>query len=187
MSEKAAGRRATEVRRQAVEQLPHHRRLLESAADGARLSAIMLPTFAVAAPPGHGVLTTIGRKSGQPRQKVIRVIRRGDKAFVVMLRPPALARERPDAVSAWMLNIRSDPRVTLRLGRRTFNGVAREIDAPAELESAREAICETVHIVDYGECLLHLRGLPTRSKIKDLHRYWFETGVPVAVDLDQSR
>jgi deazaflavin-dependent oxidoreductase (nitroreductase family) len=146
----------------------------------------MLPTFAVATPPGHGVLTTTGRKSGQPRQKVIRAIRREDIAYVVMLRPPALARERPNAVSAWVLNIRSDPRVTLRLGRRTFTGVAREIDDPAELKSAREAICETVHVVDYGECLLHLRGLPTRSKIRELHRYWFETGIPIAVDLHGS-
>jgi hypothetical protein len=76
--------------------------------------------------------------------------------------------------------------VTLRLGRRTFTGVAREIDDPAELKSAREAICETVHVVDYGECLLHLRGLPTRSKIRELHRYWFETGIPIAVDLHGS-
>jgi hypothetical protein len=37
---------------------------------------------------------------------------------------------------------------------------------------------------DYGECSLHLRGLPTRAKIKDLHRYWFDTGIPLVIDLN---
>ena len=62
-------------------------------------------------------------------------------------------------------------------------GTAREIDDPVELERANEAICETVNASDYGECLLHLRGLPTRAKIKALHRYWFDTGTPIVVEL----
>jgi len=37
--------------------------------------------------------------------------------------------------------------------------------------------------MDYGECALHLRGLPTRAKIEELHRYWFDTGIPLVVDL----
>jgi hypothetical protein len=64
----------------------------------------------------------------------------------------------------------------------TFHGLAREITDTAELRRARAAICETVHSLDYGECALHLRGLPTRTKIEDLHRYWFDTGIPVAID-----
>jgi hypothetical protein len=40
-----------------------------------------------------------------------------------------------------------------------------------------------VHAVDYGECLLHLKGIQTPAKIREMHRYWFETGIPVAVDL----
>ncbi|MBB5167025.1 hypothetical protein [Mycobacterium sp. AZCC_0083] len=52
----------------------------------------------------------------------------------------------------------------------------------AELRLAREAICETVHSFDCGECALHLRGLPTRTKIQDLHRYWFDTGIPIAIE-----
>jgi len=40
-----------------------------------------------------------------------------------------------------------------------------------------------VHLIDYGECDLHLRGLPSRTKIKELHRYWFDTGIPIAIDL----
>lgn len=71
----------------------------------------------------------------------------------------------------------------LRIGRRTYAGVAREISDPAELERAREAICETVHLIAYDECALHLRGLPSRAKIKELHRYWFDTGIPLVVEL----
>lgn len=39
---------------------------------------------------------------------------------------------------------------------------------------------------DYAECNLHLRGLPTRSKIQDLHRYWFDTGIPLVIELERS-
>jgi deazaflavin-dependent oxidoreductase (nitroreductase family) len=170
-------------REAALREAPKHGRLLKSARDGKVLSAIMLPFYGFATAPGHGVLTTIGRRSGTERRKCIRAIRRGNKAYVVMLRPPAAAIENPNAVAAWVLNIRANPSVRLKLGRRTYQGIAREITDPAELEAAREAICETVHLIDYGECDLHLRGLPTRSKIKELHRYWLETGVAIVIDL----
>jgi hypothetical protein len=29
-----------------------------------------------------------------------------------------------------------------------------------------------------------LRGLPTRAKIEELHRYWFDTGHPLVVEFD---
>ena len=169
MPEVTARATPEEIRQRAREQEPHHRRLLESAEDGRRLSDLMRPMFALATPRGHGVLTTSGRKSGQPREKVIRVVRRGDTAFLVMLRPPALAKERPQAVSAWVHNIRANPRVTLRMGRRTFAGLAREIADDTELELARTALCQTVHAVDYGECILHMKGMPTPAKIRDMH------------------
>jgi hypothetical protein len=101
-----------------------------------------------------------------------------------MLRPPSLAVQRPSALAAWVHNLRANPAVTLRLGRRTYVGHAREITDPGELEAARSALCDTVNLVDYGECDLHLKGLPSRSKIIELHRYWFATGVPIVVELD---
>ena len=183
MAQVGARPTSEEIRQRAIEQGSHHRRLIESDDDGRRLSDLMRPMYIFATPRGHGVLTTTGRKSGQPRKKVIRAVRRGDKAFMVMLRPPALAGKRPNAVAAWVHNIRADARVTLRLGRRTFAGTAREITDEGELESARAALCGSVHAVDYGECLLHLKGVPTPAKIREMHRYWFETGIPVAVDL----
>jgi hypothetical protein len=47
-------------------------------------------------------------------------------------------------------------------------------------------LCETFYLGDYGECALHLRGLPTRTKVQELHRYWFETGIPVVIDLKET-
>jgi hypothetical protein len=111
------------------------------------------------------------------------MIRRGDKVYMVQLRPPEVALARPSVVAAWVWNIRSNPHVTLRIRGGTFAGVARELKDPAELAEARAALCETVNLFDYGECELHIRGLPTREKVKELHRYWFDTGIPLAVDL----
>jgi deazaflavin-dependent oxidoreductase (nitroreductase family) len=179
--------RAATCREAAAREASKHGRLLKSARDGKILSAIMLPFYAIATPPGHAVLTTIGRKTGKQRRKCIRAIRRGDQAYAVMMRPPVLAIERPTAVAAWLLNIRANPNVQLKLGRRSYRGVAREITDPAELDIAREATCDTVHLVDYGEADLHLRGLPSRAKIRDLHRYWFETGIPIVIDLTDAK
>jgi deazaflavin-dependent oxidoreductase (nitroreductase family) len=171
------------VRDAAAQHVSRHTRLVRSSRDGRRLSAAMLPFFLARPPTGWGVITTRGRKTGKPRRKCIRVIRRGDKAYIVQLRPPELARARPSAIAAWVWNIRSDPNVTLRIRGGTFAGVARELTEPAELARAREAFCKTVNPFDYGECDIHLRGLPTRSKIQELHRYWFDTGVPLVVDI----
>lgn len=171
------------VREAAAREASKHTRLIRSARDGRILSALMLPFFLARPPSGFGVITTTGRKTGKARRKCVRVTRRGNKAYIVQLRPPELAMARPSTVAAWVWNIRSNSHVTLRIRGGTFAGVARELKEPAELAEAREALCETVNMFDYGECNVHLRGLPTRSKIKELHRYWFDTGLPLAVDL----
>ena len=171
------------VRDAAAEHASKHRRLIRSAGHGRLLSALMLPGVLAWPGSGYGVITTTGRKTGKARRKCIRVIRRGNKAYIVQLRPPELAMIRPSAVSAWLWNIRSNPNVTLRIRGGTFAGLARELTDPVELAEARAAFCEPVNPMDYGECALHLRGLPTRAKIEELHRYWFDTGIPLVVDL----
>ena len=172
-----------DVRAAAAEHAPRHRRLLRSARDGRVLSALMLPGVLALPGAAYGVITTTGRKTGKARRKCIRVIRRGSKAYIASLRPPALAMIRPSAVAAWVWNIRSNPNVTLRIRGVTFAGLARELTDQVELAEARAAFCEKVTLSDYGECALHLRGLPTRTKIEELHRYWFDTGIPLVVDL----
>lgn len=176
--------RAATIRAAARVEAPRHRRLLQTARAGHLLSEIMRRGYVLGVPAGHGVLTTTGRKSGRARHHCIRAVRRDDRLYAVMLRPPDLAVQRPLVVSSWVHNIRADPRVRIRLRRRTFPGVAREITDPSELARARELFCDTVHLIDYGECTLHLRGRPTRAKIEDLHRYWFDTGIPFVIDLE---
>ena len=175
----------TDVRDVVAKHASKHTRnpLVSSAGGGRVLSALMLPLFAVRPPRGFGVITTTGRRTGKTRRKCIRAIRRGDRVYIVQLRPPRVAMSRPSATAAWLWNIRANPNVRLRIRGGTFAGVARELQQTAEREQAREAFCETVNPFDYGECDLHLRGLPTRSKIKDLHRFWFDTGIPLVVEL----
>jgi deazaflavin-dependent oxidoreductase (nitroreductase family) len=175
--------RLANVRDAAAEHAPKHKRIIRSARGGRILSALMLRFFMVRPPSGFGVITTTGRKTGKTRRKCIRMIRRGNKTYIVQLRPPELAMTRPSAVAGWVWNIRSNPNVELRIRGGTFAGVARELNEPAELAEAREAFSETVTLFDYGECDLHLRGLPTRAKIKELHRYWFDTGIPLIVEI----
>jgi deazaflavin-dependent oxidoreductase (nitroreductase family) len=175
--------RLAAVREAAAEHASKHRRLIRSARDGRLLSALMLPWVLAWPGSGYGVITTTGRKTGKVRRKCIRVIRRGNKAYIVSLRPPELAMVRPSAVAAWVWNIRSNPSVRLRIRGGTFAGLARELTDQVELAEARAAFCEKVSLMDYGEGALHLRGLPSRAKIEELHRYWFDTGTPLVVEL----
>ena len=143
----------------------------------------MLPFMLVWPPAGFGVLTMTGRKTGKRRRKCLRAIRRGDRVYLNMLRPPIVAVEKPNIVTAWVHNLRANPQVKLRIRGGTFVGVARELSDEDELQEAREAFCETVVPFDYGECNLHLRGMPSRAKIQELHRYWFDTGIPIVIEL----
>jgi deazaflavin-dependent oxidoreductase (nitroreductase family) len=160
-----------------------HNPFVTSARGGQALSALMMPLFRLRPPKGYAAITTTGRKSGRSRRKVVRTIRSGNSVYIVMLRPPVVAIERPDIVTAWVLNIRANPNVSLRMRGGEFRGLARELDEPDELRIARELFCETVVPFDYGECSVHLRGRPSRKKILKLNRYWFDTGIPLVVDL----
>jgi deazaflavin-dependent oxidoreductase (nitroreductase family) len=177
--------RAAGILAAARDEAPKHRRLLRTPRDGKILSALMLPFFMLRPPTGFGVLTTTGRKSGTPRRRCMRFARHGHRVYLVALRPPELAIVRPGSVAAWVWNIRANPRVSVRMRGGTFPGVAREVVDAAERAQAREALCDTINLLDYGECILHLKGRPSRSKIRELHRYWFETGIPFAIELQE--
>jgi deazaflavin-dependent oxidoreductase (nitroreductase family) len=173
------------VREVAAAEAPKHTRLVRSARDGRIVSALTLPLFLLRPPAEFGVITTRGRKTGKRRRRCIRVVRREDRAYLVALRPPELAMKRPTAVAGWVWNIRANPNVKLRIRGGTFSGVARELTDAGELAKAREVLCETVSLGDYAECRLHMRGRPTRSKIQDLRRYWFDTGIPLVIELTE--
>jgi deazaflavin-dependent oxidoreductase (nitroreductase family) len=162
----------------------HKRNPFTSSPTGGRvLSALHLPFFAARPPAGFGVLTTTGRRTGKTRRKCVHAIRHANKAYIVMLRPTpdTLATKR---VSAWVLNIRANPCVRLRLPGGTFAGVARELTDTAEIAEARRIYCEASNLFDYAECAFHLSGRPTRAKIEQLHRSWFDTGIPIVVELE---
>ena len=137
----------------------------------------MLPAFSVVPPTGFGVLTTTGRRTGKTRRKCIRAIRTGNRAYIVSI---------PGAHAAWLRNIRANPHVRLRIRGGTFPAVARELVETTETPEAMAAYCETVNPGDYLTCAMHRRGVPTRSKIQELHRTWFDEGIPLVLELAKS-
>ncbi|MGH2979267.1 MAG: nitroreductase family deazaflavin-dependent oxidoreductase [Solirubrobacterales bacterium] len=147
---------------------------LRSPTGGRVLSALQAPWFRLLPPLGFGVLTMTGRKTGKTRRKCVRAIRRGNRAYVVSIRP-----------TAWLKNVRANPDVRLRVRGGTFPGVVREPRDAGEAQEAMNAYCETVNPFDYGECMMWRRGRPTRAKIKELHRDWFAQGIPLVVELEQ--
>jgi len=69
------------------------------------------------------ILTTRGRKSGQPRHIAIEFRRHGSTIYII-----SGWGERPD----WYQNLLADPLVTLQLGRHTISALADKVTDPAE-------------------------------------------------------
>lgn len=76
-------------------------------------------------------LETIGRTSGKPREIEIWFAADGDRVYL-------LSGGRDDA--HWVRNLRADPRVRVRIGRRWFTGTAREIEGEADEMRARQLL-----------------------------------------------
>lgn len=148
--------------------------LVRSLRGGRVLSALELPWFLLLPPKGFGVLTTVGRRTGKPRRKCVRAIRRGDTAYLV-----SIGGDR----AAWLKNIRAEPAVRLRIRGGRFTATARELRDEAERRTAHDLYCGTVNLTDYAECTVHRRGLPSRRKIVELHNAWFAGGIPVVLEL----
>lgn len=148
---------------------------MRSKTGGRILSALMLPYFTILPPMGFGVLTTTGRRTGKRRRKCVRAIRRGEQVYIVSI---------PGAQAAWLLNIGANPNVRLRIRGGTFKGLVRELRDPAERQEAMETYCGTFNRYDYIECNFHRPGLPTRAKIAEMHRIWFDNGIPLVLELE---
>jgi deazaflavin-dependent oxidoreductase (nitroreductase family) len=137
------------------------------------LRALHWPWFAVWMPTNVAALTTTGRKSGRPRTTFVRAYRDGDKAYLV-----SIGGER----ALWLKNMRANPKVTLRFRRETLRGIARDPRNDTERQAVSDAFCGSTHPFDYAENIFHRKGLPTRTKIIELHAAWLEGGTPVIVD-----
>ncbi|MEV6279765.1 nitroreductase family deazaflavin-dependent oxidoreductase [Nocardia sp. NPDC051832] len=140
------------------------------------LHAVHMPWFLLWLPAGVGVLTTTGRRSGKARHTPVKAARAGDIAYVVSI---------GGAHALWYKNLRAQPAVRLQLTGGVFEGVARELRAD-EHPAAYAALCERVHPFDFVENAFHRRGRPTRDRVRELHRAWFDGGVVFAVDLGAS-
>jgi deazaflavin-dependent oxidoreductase (nitroreductase family) len=153
-----------------------HLTVLGHTINGGRiLSALQLSWLSLLPPRNYGVLTTTGRKTGKRRRKCIRAIRRADSVYIVSIGGPDIL---------WLKNLDANPNVTLRIRDGTFAGRARKLTDPLETEQAREAYCEPVDYFDYMACMNWRKGRPTRSRIRDLTRGWFDEGVPLVVELE---
>lgn len=133
------------------------------------------PLFASGLFSGMGVLTTTGRKTGKLGRHAVRAIRDDDRVYLVSI---------PGPHANWVHNIRSDPRVQIRVGGETLHGTARELGQGPEREEARRVYIGTVNRADYLECILHWSGLPRAWKIQKLHTMWFEGGIPLVIEVD---
>jgi deazaflavin-dependent oxidoreductase (nitroreductase family) len=137
------------------------------------LRAIHRLWFAVWMPTNVAALTTTGRKSGKLRTSFVRAYRDGGTAYLVSI---------TGEHALWLKNIRANAEVTLRFRRDTLIGIARDPHNDAERQAVHNAFCGGTHPFDYGENVLHRKGLPTRTKIIELHTAWLEGGTPLVVN-----
>lgn len=126
-------------------------------------------------PVGFAVLTTRGRKSGQPRRQCVRAIREDDRVVVV-----AMMGER----AQWLKNARAHPEVTLKLYDGTYRGTAHEVSESTEREWAERLYVQTIVRNDYFDYATYEWSLPLRARIKKAHQRWFDEGIPVIIDIE---
>jgi deazaflavin-dependent oxidoreductase (nitroreductase family) len=104
-------------------------------------------------------LTTIGRRSGLER--TIEIWFAADASTLYLL---SGGRDRSD----WVKNIRREPRISARIGRRTYDGRARVVEDASEDAHARRLLAAKYEGWKEGR---RLSG-------------WARTSLPVAIDLD---
>ena len=147
-----------------------------SSRGGRALSALQLPFFLLRPPAGYAVLTAPGRRTGRTRRRCVRAIRRGDEVYVVAIK--GLAR------SGWAKNALAAGSVELRLPDGRRSGRMRRPSPRGELARAREAYCGTIGSFDYLTWLNWRKGRPSRARIEELLRDWFESGTPLVIELE---
>jgi deazaflavin-dependent oxidoreductase (nitroreductase family) len=142
-----------------------------------KLSNIFIaPWFRILpAPKGFAFITVTGRRSGKPRGRPIRAIRKNGTLYAVVI-----LGERSD----WLRNVRAQPQVRIKLGGRTRPATVRELPDGPEREKAATMYADTVVFCDYIDFPSVHWSFPTRRKIVQAHREWTRDGVLVAIDLE---
>jgi deazaflavin-dependent oxidoreductase (nitroreductase family) len=130
----------------------------------------LLPT-----PKGLALVTTTGRKSGKRRQRAMRAVVDGKRAYA-----SAILGDRAD----WVRNVRANPDVSIKLGGTTYRAKAHPIIDSVERTRAAEAYRPVAGWYDYFDYATFVWGIPTRGNVLRVHDEWFDTGTPVVFELD---
>ena len=140
-------------------------------------NAFVAPLFRLGPmPAGFALLTVTGRKTGRPRTRPVRAVRRDDTLYAV-----ALLGERSD----WLRNARAKPEITVKLGSRRFEARVRELADPAEQEAAADLFVREVVRFDYVDYSGYEWAFPSRGSIREAHRRWLQKGTLVAIELER--
>jgi deazaflavin-dependent oxidoreductase (nitroreductase family) len=134
---------------------------------GAKFLNLQTIWFRLVAPKGYAVLTTMGRRTGRLRRSNVRAVFVDGYAVVVSI---------VGASNDWRHNLRANPEVTLRIGRRNWNGRARAVRNDVELQRARATYCEPLHWFDFVSSLVNQRGIPWPRRVRELHARWVDEG-----------
>ncbi len=142
---------------------------------GARFLNAQTSWFRIYAPPGWGLLATIGRRSGATRRSCVRVTTVGQRGFLV-----AIGGKTTD----WLQNALAHPRVSLRMGYRTRTGHARRPQTEDEQAAAMRAYRETLTWFDFISSLVNQRGFPSPERIRAMHARYSKQGTMLVIDFD---
>jgi len=106
--------------------------------------------------PQYLYLTTMGRRTGLPREIEIWFTRRGGREYLV-----AETGER----AQWVRNLRADPAVRWKVGRTAYEGRARLVDPRREPTLAASVRARSITKYGWGDGLIvELRPAPARPR-----------------------
>jgi len=134
-----------------------------------------LPLRLLPTPTGITIVTTTGRKSGLNRRRAVRAVRDGDRVYAVSILGPG---------ADWVANIRTNPRVTVKLGGTTFSAQARILTDDAELARAAAIYHPVAGWYDYVDYANFVWAIPTTTSVLRAHDEWFKHGTPVVFALE---
>ena len=106
------------------------------------------------------LLTTVGRKSRQPRVTPLVYEERDGMLMIASARGPS---------ADWLRNIRADPRVRVRVGRRQFDAIAEETADPERIADYLQSQLKRNPTL-FG-AILRSEGIPSRPSREDLIRF----------------
>lgn len=144
---------------------------------GARFLNGQTRWFNLRAPHGYAVLTTLGRRSHKQRRACVRAVVRGSRAILVAT---------GGRTCDWFRNIEAHPHVCIRIGKTTFEAIARPA-GDEEVSVLAHEFCRDVFLFDRFASVVNQRGMPTTRRIRAMHERWCTEGMIAVVDTASTR